>query len=80
MAYSQVQICNLALLKFGSPKITSIDDQTPEAAACKALWDIVRDEVLYDHPWNFAMKRADLGAARGRCGDGPPGRPPRRRR
>jgi hypothetical protein len=61
MAYSQVQICNLALLKFGSPKITAITDNTPEADACEALWDVVRDEVLYEGPWNFAMRRADLG-------------------
>lgn len=57
---SQVQICNLALLKFGNKTITSIDDATAEARACKSLYDHERDMLLYSHPWNFAMKRSEL--------------------
>ena len=59
---SQVQICNLALLKFGDIAITTINDATAEARACKILWDMMVDEMLYSHPWNFALKRIDLGA------------------
>lgn len=59
---SQVQICNLALLKFGDISILSINDATTEARSCKVLWDLMVDEMLYAFPWNFAMKRADLGA------------------
>ena len=59
---SQVQICNLALLKFGDISILTINDATTEARACKVLWDLIVDEMIYSHPWNFAMKRADLGA------------------
>lgn len=57
---SQVSICNLALLKFGEITIDSIDDSTKEARACKALWDIVRDNLIYQFPWNFAAKRETL--------------------
>lgn len=57
---SQVTICNLALLKFGDKSIASIDDETAEARACKALYDMERNMLLYSHPWNFAMKRAEL--------------------
>ena len=59
---SQVQICNLALLKFGERSILTIDDATVEARACKALWDLIVDEMLTNYPWNFAMRRANLGA------------------
>ncbi len=54
---SQVQIVNLALLKFGSISIQAITDTTPQARFANVLWDIVRDELLFSYPWNFAMKR-----------------------
>jgi len=59
---SEVQICNAALLKFGSLSITSLDDATAEGRACKVWYPILRDELLYGHPWNFSMKRADISA------------------
>lgn len=62
MSASEVQICNLALLKFGTLTITSLNDSTKEARACKVLYPLMRDELLHAHPWNFAMKRADISA------------------
>lgn len=59
---SQVAICNLALLKFGSITITSITEDTREARACHSLWDLVRDDLLYSYPWKFALLRYTLGA------------------
>lgn len=59
---SEVQICNLALNKFGNISITSLEDATKEARACKVFYPLLRDEMLYEHPWNFAMKRADISA------------------
>lgn len=57
---SEVQICNLALLEFGELQITSLNDNTKEGRACKVLYPLLRDELLYAHPWNFALKRADI--------------------
>lgn len=57
---SQVEIVNLALQKFGSVTIQSITDATPPARYAAVLWDIIRDELLYSYPWNFAMKRVIL--------------------
>ncbi len=57
---SQVQIVNLALLKFGSVSIQAITDTTPQARFANVLWTIVRDELLASYPWNFAMKRDTL--------------------
>ena len=62
MSASEVQICNLALLKFGTLTITSLDDATKEARACKVFYPILRDQLIYSHPWNFAMKRVDISA------------------
>jgi hypothetical protein len=60
MAISVVGICNSALLKLGSERISSLSDDNKRAIACNERWEVVRDEVLMDHPWNFALKRAEL--------------------
>jgi hypothetical protein len=61
---SQTRIVNKALSHLGSTKrITSITDGTPQAKLADAFWDECRDEVLADHPWNFAIARADLPAS-----------------
>lgn len=58
---SEVQICNMALLKYGDHSITSITaPTTTEERACSVLYPLKRDELLYAHPWNFAMTRADI--------------------
>lgn len=60
MAVTAVGICNSALIKMGGALISSITESSREAALCKALYDLVRDEVLRAHPWNFATTRATL--------------------
>lgn len=57
---SVVDVCNKALNKLGQGAITSLDDGTKSANLCKQNWPLVRDQVLRDHPWNFAVKRATL--------------------
>lgn len=62
MSVSVTQICNLALLKYGDVTINDIGDDNPQAIACRVLYPLMRDEIVSAHEWNFAMKRADLGA------------------
>jgi hypothetical protein len=57
---SEAEICNLALMKYGDKLISSLDDDTKEGRACKVLYPLMRDEMLYAHPWNFAMRRVDI--------------------
>lgn len=57
---STTHICNLALLRMGEPPILNIDQNTKAAIALKAVFDMCRDIVLVDHPWNFATERAVL--------------------
>ena len=59
---SEVQICNLALLKFGNITINSLEDNTAQAQACKELYPLMRDELMSLHGWNFALARADISS------------------
>ena len=57
-----VSISNRALTFLGAQPITSLDDDTKEARACKRMFEQSRNQVLRGHPWNFAMKRVELAA------------------
>lgn len=61
MASSAVQICNSALIKIGADRIISLDDDNKRAQYCKEQYPKLRDELLRAHPWNFAIKRKELG-------------------
>lgn len=54
---SVIDVCNRALDKLGQNPITSLDDGSTAAGLCDRNWPLVRDEVLREHPWNFAVKR-----------------------
>ena len=60
---SIIGICNNALDKLGHGPIISLDDGNKSANLCARNWPLVRDRVLRDHPWNFAVKRATLASA-----------------
>lgn len=66
-APSQSQVCNAALVHLGeSSRVTDIaTDGTPLARTFLETWDQAVDEVLADHPWNFAVKRAACAVASG---------------
>ena len=57
---SKTDICNLALVRLGEPRILSLDDDSKRANALKSFFDLALDIVLQDHPWNFATRRATL--------------------
>ena len=59
---SVIDICNRALQKLGAERITSLDQNTENARACNVAYEYVRDAELRSHPWNFAIKRAQLAA------------------
>ena len=62
MPYSAVERCNAALRKFGDKAVTALTDNNPQARACNARFDAVRDGLLRAHPWNFALRRDALAA------------------
>lgn len=59
--YSEVAICNLALAEIGrGAQITSMDEASQAARACRLRYPYARDAVLRAYDWNFAGRRAAL--------------------
>jgi hypothetical protein len=51
----KVDIANAALRAIGASRITAFDDGTKNADVVDDLYDSLRDQLLYDHYWNFAI-------------------------
>jgi hypothetical protein len=62
---SEIQICNLALSHIGAPTIAALSESTRQARECNRLYEVNRDAVLADYPWNFATKRRVLALLSG---------------
>ena len=63
MVLSEVDICNLALAQLGGKfTITSLDDETVGAQLCKANYAPLRDAVLEEMDWSFAVREHQLTA------------------
>lgn len=60
---SVVEICNRALQKVGSKRITSLTQDSAAARACNVAYDPVRLALLRSHRWNFSILRATLAAS-----------------
>lgn len=61
MATSPTDIANLALSEIGARLIASLEtENSEEARVCRLHFPQVRDSMLRQHQWNFAIYRADL--------------------
>jgi hypothetical protein len=63
MASSELDICNRALAMLGIASIVSTDGTEQAADLCRRFFAGLRDELLRNHPWKFATKRALLAAS-----------------
>ncbi len=58
---SDVDICNLALLRLGTrSSISALTEGSTEANACALVYPVARDTLLAQHRWGFATRRAAL--------------------
>lgn len=57
---SEVDICNLALVKIGEGTIIALSEDSKAGRLCNLFYNDTRDEILREHPWNFATKRVEL--------------------
>jgi hypothetical protein len=57
---ANTDIVNVALRALGGTRITSLTDGSNNANAANDVYEIVRDQVLRSHPWNFATMRTQL--------------------
>jgi len=62
MAVSPVEICNLALSWLGGDLIISLTDPSTEAKLCNAVYASLRDAVLEEREWTFAVRRIQPAA------------------
>lgn len=60
---SKVDIINLALAQLGVATITSLSDASPQSRLASRTYDELLEEVLRDHPWNFATTRVSLAVS-----------------
>ena len=60
---SDVGIANAALRKFGQAPITAFSEKSKAARVANERFADLRDELLFQHPWNFARKRDSLAAS-----------------
>lgn len=65
MATTDTAICNSAIAKVGGALITSLDEASVRARLFKEQYPKIRDELLYGHPWRFAMKTVNLALVAG---------------
>lgn len=62
---SSIDIANIALAKIGATRITSFDEDTPEAEILTTLFSFMRDDEISKYNWNFAKTRRRLPAENG---------------
>jgi len=65
--YSELQICNKSLLRLAAKQVTSPDGRVAtitteslEAKLCKANYELIKDVVLEDRVWSFALQQIEL--------------------
>lgn len=60
---SVVEVCNSALQKLGADRISSLSDSNKNARAVNSAYARLRDKLLRQKAWGFAIKRAELAAS-----------------
>lgn len=59
---SDLAIVNEGLVRLGVPPIGSFSDQSAQSLAIAAIYENVRDELIADHPWVFAVQEKPLAS------------------
>jgi hypothetical protein len=69
VAFTELEIWNLALTRIGQDDIRERDDKGKGARLCRQHYQPVRDALLRRHAWNFATARLKLGLVRNENGE-----------
>lgn len=57
---SKVDIANVALRRVGAPRIVSFTEDSASAQVVNDVYDIMLEDLLRQHFWNFAIRRQKL--------------------
>ena len=57
---TKIDICNLALQVVESRSIESFGENSQSAKQCNIAYDLMRQSLLQEHNWTFAIKRLQL--------------------
>lgn len=68
---SEVEVCNLALLKINQSSISSFDEGSVQSEACKKVYDQARAYLLSQYNWTFAINRTLLNVVSENSGKEP---------
>lgn len=60
MALSQLDVYNITLTKLGQDRAASVSEDVEQVRVLNSIWAATVDYVLADHPWKFAIIRAEL--------------------
>lgn len=56
----KLTVYNMALAYLGEKPLNSLTDDTKASTLLNTIFDLIRDDVLREHPWNFAITRVAL--------------------
>lgn len=59
---SDLSIINEGLVRLGVPPLASLADQSAQAISVASIYDNIRDEIMADFPWAFAVKQKVLAS------------------
>ncbi len=62
---NKLSICNEALFEIGQASIVDINERTPQAEACRTVFNSSLEYILRAHIWTFATKRVPLATVSG---------------
>jgi len=57
---TKLEIYNSCFIKLGAEVVSATTDSNKRNNLLNAIYDIIKAKQLREHPWNFAMKRAQL--------------------
>lgn len=60
MNVNKLSICNMALAILGQVDLSSLTEENQPARLCNQYYDIVRQQLLRAHDWDFARSREKL--------------------
>lgn len=60
MAGSSLEVINDGLVRLGVPPLASLADRSAQALAAESIYGTVREALLAEHPWSFALREVEL--------------------